>query len=75
MPPFYSFTFVLTLACAAFFYRAGQAEGESGFTWAALSVVISLGIWLWLHGGFFSVTLGQVGLFVGITVYRSLRES
>jgi hypothetical protein len=68
--PFYSFNFVLLLACAVFFYRAGEFERTSGLLWAGLSILVSLGIWFLLHGGFFSVLLGQVGLFVGITLYR-----
>src|SRR2546425_859324 len=69
--PFYSFTFVLLLACAVFFYRAGEFEGSSGLAWAALSILISVAIWRWLHRRFIAVLLGQVGLFVGITLYRS----
>ncbi len=73
MLPFYSFTFLLVLACAVFFYRAGEFEQSSGIAWAALSILISVAIWRWLHGGFIPVLLGQVGLFVGITLYRSRR--
>ncbi len=75
MLPFYSFTFVLLLACAVFFYRAGEFEGSSGVLWAALSVVISVAIWRWLHGGFVAVLLGQLGLFAGITLYRSRKKT
>jgi hypothetical protein len=75
MLPFYLLTFVLLLACAVFYYRAGEFEGSSGITWAALSVLISVTIWRWLHGGFIAVLLGQVGLFVGITLYRSRKKA
>ncbi len=75
MLPFYSITFVLLLACAVFFYRAGEFEGGSGLAWAALSLLISVAIWRWLHGGFIAVLLGQVGLFVGITLYRSRKKT
>jgi hypothetical protein len=74
MLPFYSFTFVLLVACAVFFYRAGEFEGSSGVAWAGLSVVISFAIWRWLHGGFVAVLVGQVALFVGITLYRSYKK-
>ncbi len=75
MMPFYSFTFVLLLICAVFFYRAGEFEGSSGLVWAALSVLISVAIWRWLHWGFIGVLLGQIGLFAGITLYRSRRKA
>jgi hypothetical protein len=67
---FYSFNFILLVACAVFFYRAGEFERTSGMAWAGLSILISIAIWSLLRGGFFSVLLGQVGLFVGITLYR-----
>lgn len=35
---FYSFQFVMLLACAAFYYKAAEMEGASGFLWSALSV-------------------------------------
>ncbi len=72
--PFYSFNFILLVACAVFYYRAGVFERGPGLAWAALSILISLGIWFLLRGGFFSVLLGQVGLFVGITLYRYWRD-
>lgn len=71
MLPFYSFTFILLVVCAVFFYRAGRFEGNSGVAWTALSVLISVVIWGWLRGGFVAVLFGQAGLFAGITVYRS----
>jgi hypothetical protein len=74
MLPFYSYTFMLILACAVFYYRAGEFEGTSGVAWAGLSVLISLGVWRWLHGGFVAVFLGQLGLFAGITVYRARKK-
>ena len=63
MLPFYSLTFVLVLACAVLFYRAGEFEGSSGLVWAGLSILISVAVWRWLHGGVIAVLLGQVGLF------------
>jgi len=75
MLPFYSLTFVLLLACAVFYYRAGEFEGSSGLAWAAWSILISVLIWRWLHGGFIAVLLGQVGLFAAITLYRSWKKA
>jgi hypothetical protein len=73
MLPFYSFTFLLLVVCAVFFYRAGEYQSSSGLVWAGLSTLISLAIWGWLHGGFVAVLLGQLGLFGGITLFRSWR--
>jgi len=75
MLPFDSLTFVLLLACAVFYYRAGEFEESSGLAWAALSVLISVAIWRWLHGGFIAILLGQVGFFAGITLYRSRKKA
>jgi hypothetical protein len=72
--PFYSFNFILLVVCAGFFYRAGEFERRSGLTWAGLSILISLAMWILLRGGFFSVLFGQVGLYIGITLYRYWRE-
>lgn len=68
----YSLNFPLLLACAVFFYRAGQFERTESASplWAALSILVSLGIWAGLHGGFIAIFLGQIGLFVGITLCR-----
>lgn len=74
MLPFYSFTFWLLLACAVFYYRAGEFEGSSGVAWAGLSVIISVAIWRWFHGGFLAVLVGQAGFFAGITVYRARKK-
>ncbi len=60
MLPLYSFTFILLVVCAVFFYRAGEFEGSSGVLWAALSASISVVVWRWLHGGFLIILLGQV---------------
>ena len=75
--PFYSLTFWFLLACAFFFYGAGEfgREESSGLAWAALSLLISATIWGWLDGGVIAVALGQVGLFAGITLYRSRKKA
>ena len=75
MLPLYEFTFVLILVCAAFFYRAGGVERSSGIVWAGLSILISVVIWRWLHGGFISVLLGQIGLFAGLTLWQMREKS
>ncbi|HWH70101.1 MAG TPA: hypothetical protein VNT26_12000 [Candidatus Sulfotelmatobacter sp.] len=70
----YSFTLILLLVCAAFFYRAGEFEGRSGVAWAGLSAFISVAIWGWLRGGFIAVLLGQIGLFAAIPLYRCRKQ-
>ncbi len=68
------FILIVLFTCALFFFVAGRFENTSGLVWAGLSVAVTLGIWLGLGGGLFSVVAGQVGLYVAITVYRSRRR-
>ena len=68
-------TVILVIVCAIFYYRAGEYENSSGLVWCALSVAVSLVIWLLLRGGFLWIVLGQVGLFVAITIYRVWRKT
>ena len=75
MLPFYSWNFVLTIAFAIFWYRAGISEDAPALLWAGLSVTISLFIWFWLHWGVLAMILGQLGLFAGIGLLRVLRKS
>ncbi len=70
MLPFYSPAFILGVVCAIFYYRAGEYENSSGLVWAGLSVVISLVLWKVAHVGFVGTLLGQLGLFVGLTLWR-----
>ena len=56
---------------AVFFYRAAEFEDGPGLLWAALSVAISLLFWMVFRLGWIGIILGQVGLFVGITLFRS----
>jgi hypothetical protein len=74
MLPFYSFTFLLMAVCAVFYYRVGEYEGSSGWVWGGLSVLVSLIVWRWLHGGFIAVLVGQVALFVAITAWRARKK-
>lgn len=61
-------------AFAIFYYRAGEYENTSGAAWAALSILISVLCWRVLKFGFLGIFFGQVLLFFGITVYRTLRK-
>jgi hypothetical protein len=72
--PFYSITFVLMVVFAIFFYRAGEFDGSSGVLWSVLSAVISIVTWRVLGWGALGVLMAQVGLFLGITVFRMLRK-
>jgi hypothetical protein len=69
--PFYSYNFILVVAMAIFFYRAGEFEDAPGLLWAALSVAISLLVWMVFGWGWIGIILGQAALFVGITLFRS----
>lgn len=72
--PFYSFGFVMALACAAFFYKAGTEESVSGLLWGGLSLVVSaLVLTLW-STGVVAVLVGQAGLLAAITLYRLWRD-
>jgi hypothetical protein len=71
---FYSFQFVMLLACAAFYYTAAEMEDSSGILWSALSVGVFILTWIVLSWGWLGCLLGQVALFAGITVVRVLRK-
>ena len=62
---------VLVIGCfGAFYYRAAQFENESTLIWCGLSVSISALTVFWLHWGLLGIILGQLGLFIGITLFR-----
>jgi hypothetical protein len=65
---------LICIAFAIFFYRVAEAEDESVLIWCGLSVVISVAAFFWWHWGWLGCSLGQVGLFVGITVVRMFRK-
>ena len=67
-------TILIIAACAAFYYRAAEFENESTWIWGGLSLVISAVAFLWLRCGWFGILIGQIGLFVGITIFRILRK-
>jgi hypothetical protein len=67
-------TLLVMFGSVVFFYRAGEMDGASGFVWAIISLVISLAILLWLHGGLVGALFGQFALFAGITLYRSRKH-
>lgn len=67
-----SYPLVLACVAAAFFYKAG-GSGNEKLGWFALSIAVSCAI-MWLGGGFLILVLGQAGLFVGITVFRTIND-
>ena len=69
------FPLVVLIVCAVFFYRAAEAEDASGLLWAALSVVISIFILRYTALGWIGMLIGQVGLFIGIGLFRALHKS
>ncbi len=66
--------FIVVAVCAFFFYCAGRFEGASGLLWAGLSLGTSIVIWRWLHGGLTFILLGQLGVYIGITVFRARKK-
>ena len=68
-----AFVFAFTL------YGAGKAEAKGGgpdhgLIWGALSVATSAAIIKFFDAGWFLVLLGQVGLFIGIGIFRAVRD-
>ena len=60
--------------CALFYYRAAEFENSSGLAWAGLSLLVSILCWRLFHFGWLGVLLGQVALFIGITIYRASKK-
>ena len=69
-----SFTAIAIIASAIFFYRGAKYDGSSAVLWVLLSVVISLLLLTLLHAGVVGIILGQVGLFLGIALFRVMRD-
>jgi len=70
----YSYRNVAIIVSAIFFYRAAKYDGSSAFLWVVLSVVISLLLRTLFQVGAVGIILGQVGLFLGIAIFRVIRE-
>jgi hypothetical protein len=65
---------LVSLAFAIFFHRASEFDDEPTWIWSALSLVISAVTIFWLHCGWLGMFLGQLALFVGITIFKMLRK-
>jgi hypothetical protein len=76
---FYQPSWIIAIVCAITFFKAGRAEArdtarDNGLIWTGLSIAISALIIQVFGAGWLLVLLGQLGLFVGIAVFRSLRD-
>jgi len=65
---------VVIVAGAVFFHRAAEFENESSLLWSGLSVLVSALVVFLFHAGWLGILLGQIGLFIGIGVFRMLRK-
>jgi len=66
------FALAAAIASAVFWFRGAQSEKLSPVLWVGLSIAISGIIMLGIGGGWIAVLIGQLAMFVGITVYRTL---
>ena len=66
---------IVIIASAIFFYRGAKYDGSSAILWLVLSAGISILLRTWLHTGLIGIILGQAGLFLGIAIFRVIRES
>jgi hypothetical protein len=70
-----AFTFLGAVIFPIAFYWAGGLEKDNpSRLWAILSAVISLVV-LSLRTGPMGLVLGQVGLYIGITLYRAKHKA
>jgi hypothetical protein len=70
---------IIAFVCAFTYFGAGKAEARSGgrdngLLWAGLSIVVSALLIRLFGAGWFLVLLGQAGLFVGIGIFRAMRD-
>jgi hypothetical protein len=68
------FGLVIMLACAAFFYHAGEEAFSSGIPLAAVSIVLWLAAAYLLAFGWLGCILVQVGLFAVLTARNVMKD-
>jgi hypothetical protein len=68
------FGLVIMLACAAFFYHAGEEAFSSGIPLAAVSIVLWLAAAYLLAFGWLGCILVQVGLFAVLTARNVMND-
>ena len=71
---------LITILCAFAFFGMGKYEARDGsrsygLLWACLSLLMSLLVLSGLHGGVTLQVLGQIAVFVGIGIFRAMRQS
>jgi len=71
---FYSFEFLMLLACAIAFYKAAVMESALALLWAMLSMLMFLLTWIVLGWGKLGSLAGQAGLFIIITIVKMMRR-
>jgi hypothetical protein len=71
----FSFSTILIIASAIFFYRAARYDSAPAALWVVLSVATSLLAIRWLRWGLAGLLLGQLALFFGIAFVRVIRKS
>ena len=69
-----SFTLVIIIACAVFYYRVGESDYDSGMLLAALSVALWLGGSYFLGLGLTGSLLVQVSLFFVLTFWNMAQD-
>ena len=74
-----NFAVVLAVIAAVTFYRMGEYEARdgrrsNGLLWTLLSVAVSWLVLAVFAGGVLLEVLGQAGLFVGIGIFRAVRD-
>ena len=74
-----NFAVVLAVLAAVSFFRMGQYEARdgsrsNGLLWALLSVAVSWLVLAVFEGGVPLEVFGQVGLFIGIGIFRAVRD-
>ena len=74
-----SIELMLALACAVTFFRAGRFESDGEaydyiFLWALMSALLSALALVVFKAHWIVLLLCQIGLFLGIGVYRALRD-
>jgi hypothetical protein len=62
------------IAAAVFWYKGAEMEKVNPLLWVGPSVIVSALAIFALTRGWIGVLLGQVALFVAITVYRTVKD-
>ncbi len=70
----YTFGLVIMLACATFFYHAGEEAYSSGTPLAVASIVLWLVAAYFLAFGWLGCILVQVGLFAALTARNVMKD-